>query len=468
VSICIFLGPSLSITQAQSVLADAVYLPPVQQGDVYQAVLQHRPHALGIIDGYFQQVPSVWHKEILWAMQQGIHVFGSASMGALRAAELAAFGMQGVGKVFAAYRDGVFAPYHDDVFEDDDEVAVVHGPAETGYIAISEALVNIRATLAAAAAAEVITAAERNALAALTKQLFYPRRSYQKLLQLAAEQTLTADRLQALAAWLPAGQINLKRDDALAMLTAIGELDGQTKQVDYHFAHTTMWENLANSLNKRTFAYAAADERHWQTAVLDELRLQGYEAYQHIRHAALLRWLLLEGGNRPQTDVNEEHQRRTLDRFRRQNKLLNRAALQRWMSDNDLSPEAFSELLRDSSQQLQYEQVIDDALLQPHMIACLQIQQMYPPLAGRARHKFEILPNREAEPLLDDYTCFKLLNWYFGNRRQRSKPEDVDTYASELGYKQSAEFYRVLLGEYMYCNKTEQNTAEDDHDGSQN
>ena len=47
--------------------------------------IAHRPRAIGIIDGYFQQVPSVWHKEILWAMAQGVHVFGSASMGALRA-----------------------------------------------------------------------------------------------------------------------------------------------------------------------------------------------------------------------------------------------------------------------------------------------------------------------------------------------------------------------------------------------
>ena len=65
-----------------------------------------RPRAVGIIDGYFQQVPSVWHKEILWAMAQGVHVFGSASMGALRAAELAPFGMRGVGLIFEAYRDG--------------------------------------------------------------------------------------------------------------------------------------------------------------------------------------------------------------------------------------------------------------------------------------------------------------------------------------------------------------------------
>ena len=61
-----------------------------------------RPAVIGIIDGYFEIVPTVWHKEILWAMAQGIHVFGAASIGALRAAELDAFGMRGIGRIYEA------------------------------------------------------------------------------------------------------------------------------------------------------------------------------------------------------------------------------------------------------------------------------------------------------------------------------------------------------------------------------
>jgi hypothetical protein len=65
---------------------------------LYRAALAH-PAAIGVIDGYFEVVPTVWHKEILWAMAQGIHVFGAASIGALRAAELDSFGMRGVGRL---------------------------------------------------------------------------------------------------------------------------------------------------------------------------------------------------------------------------------------------------------------------------------------------------------------------------------------------------------------------------------
>src|SRR6185295_3890747 len=95
VTVVLFTGPTLSPREACQRL-EAVCLPPAAQGDVYRASLR-RPFAIGIIDGYFERVPAVWHKEILWAMSEGIHVFGSASMGALRAAELALFGMIGVG-----------------------------------------------------------------------------------------------------------------------------------------------------------------------------------------------------------------------------------------------------------------------------------------------------------------------------------------------------------------------------------
>src|SRR5215510_3414244 len=162
-SVCVFTGPTISPKEA-SVELKAVYLPPASEGDVYRVALK-KPKAIGIIDGYFQSVPTVRHKEILWAMSRGIHVFGSASMGALRAAELAAFGMEGVGTVFELYRDGVL--------EDDDEVAIAHGPAETGFVAASEAMVNIRQTLRRAELLGVISASLGAALEKIAKDLFY-------------------------------------------------------------------------------------------------------------------------------------------------------------------------------------------------------------------------------------------------------------------------------------------------------
>lgn len=63
-------------------------------GDITRAASE-RPAVIGVIDGVFEVVPTVWHKEILWVMARGVPVYGAASIGAQRAAELAPFGMRG-------------------------------------------------------------------------------------------------------------------------------------------------------------------------------------------------------------------------------------------------------------------------------------------------------------------------------------------------------------------------------------
>lgn len=233
--IYVFVGPTLSAGEARKEL-DAVYLPPAAQGDVYRAA-RERPEAIGLIDGYFERVPAVWHKELLWAMAEGVHVYGSASMGALRAAELAPFGMKGFGATFEAF-------LHGDL-EDDDEVAVMHASADEGYRPLSEAMVNIRATLASAERTAVLGTATRMALERLAKGLHYPERDYPTLLALARREGLPAAELERFRVWLPRGRVNQKREDALAMLRGMREELARhpgPKKVSYCFSRTDAWE----------------------------------------------------------------------------------------------------------------------------------------------------------------------------------------------------------------------------------
>jgi hypothetical protein len=242
-TVYIFTGPTLSAEEGKQEL-DAIYLPPAAQGDVYLAA-REQPIAIGIVDGYFERVPSVAHKEVLWAMAQGVHVFGCSSMGALRAAELAAFGMEGVGEIYQAFAGGLLKA--------DDEVAVTHAAAEDGYRALSEAMVNIRATLAAAAAAGVISTATEAALETTARSLFYPDRCYPIILARAREAGVDTDELTALAAFLPAGRVDRKRADAVAMLRTMREwLSGapEPKRVRYHFEHTDAWEHIRATVTR--------------------------------------------------------------------------------------------------------------------------------------------------------------------------------------------------------------------------
>jgi hypothetical protein len=234
----VFAGPTISPAEVRAEL-EAVYLPPAAEGDVYRAALK-RPQAIGIIDGYFQSVPTVRHKEILWAMSRGIHLFGSSSIGALRAAELAVFGMEGVGTIFELYRDGVL--------EDDDEVAIAHGPAETGFRAASEAMVNIRQTLQKAELIEIISTKSRTILEGIGKKLFYPDRNYELLLRFAADHGIPETELARFRKWLPEGRVNQKREDALTMLRLMRRRIAEgldPKAVSYSFQDTVMWESAS-------------------------------------------------------------------------------------------------------------------------------------------------------------------------------------------------------------------------------
>ena len=198
----VFLGPTLAHDEARTVL-DAEFLPPAAHGDVLRAAFR-RPQAIGIVDGVFEHVPAVWHKEILFALSEGIHVYGAASMGALRAAELDRFGMRGIGEVYRAYADGVL--------EDDDEVAVAHAGAEDGFQAMSDPMVDIRATLNAAVSNGIASEQTAATIVAQIKATFYPRR-----LLLGALNSHDDDHLR-LREWLPDGWVRRKRDDALALL----------------------------------------------------------------------------------------------------------------------------------------------------------------------------------------------------------------------------------------------------------
>lgn len=246
----VFLGPTLPPEMARRI-CDAVFLPPARRGDLMAAIERFRPRTIALIDGYFEQVPAVWHKEILFALAQGIEVAGAASMGALRAAELRSFGMRGVGRIFEAYATGRFAPFTDP-FEDDDEVAVVHAPIELGYAA-SDAMVDIRATLAAAAGASVIGTDDAQAIAGIAKALFYKDRHYAAVLEAAAGGGIEARTLASLKAWLAHGSVAQKQLDAEALLRQLAEGGLAAAPPAFRFERTLLWENALLS-EKRQLA----------------------------------------------------------------------------------------------------------------------------------------------------------------------------------------------------------------------
>src|SRR5262249_36891968 len=142
-------GPTISAAEIRAVVPNAEVVPPISFGEALSYGLQPGDTLL-IVDGLLFPQPPVRHKELLSLMADGIRVMCSSSVGALRAAELHHFGMEGYGWVFRAYRDGILHAV--------DEVAMVHGASDDQYPVIVDALVNMRHTVAKAVRAGVLPA----------------------------------------------------------------------------------------------------------------------------------------------------------------------------------------------------------------------------------------------------------------------------------------------------------------------
>jgi hypothetical protein len=212
--IVVFLGPSLAVDEARTMLP-ARYLGPARCGDVLRA-RRLSPRAIAIVDGVFARTAAIWHKEILLALEDGISVFGASSMGALRAAELVPFGMVGIGRIFEAYRDGLYT--------DDDEVALLHGPAESAYRELSEAMVNIRATVAHAVSAGVICPDSAARVIDCAKGTFYQVRSLGAAIEGAWAGDPHAEEPTRFRTFIAnGGYVNQKRLDAVELLTRLAE-----------------------------------------------------------------------------------------------------------------------------------------------------------------------------------------------------------------------------------------------------
>ena len=217
-SIIVFLGPSLDLKTARSILSDADYRPPASRGDIEKAAAG-KPDIICLIDGVFFEQCSVGHREILGALNKGILFFGASSMGALRASEMEVFGMKGVGRVYALYKEGIV--------ESDDEVAIVCDPFSNQPL--SEALINIRATLQKAEIENILTKEESEKLLQTAAEFYYPERTYDFLIETARKNNVVNDSsLQVFEEWIQnENAADIKKEDAIAVLRVVKETAGK-------------------------------------------------------------------------------------------------------------------------------------------------------------------------------------------------------------------------------------------------
>jgi hypothetical protein len=320
--IAVFLGPSLDLATAQSILP-ANYYPPVRMGDIYR-LLTTGVHLIVIIDGVFHASAPVWPREILAALQAGITVIGASSMGALRAVELAPYGMIGYGTVFQWYAQGRIAG--------DDEVALLHARADQGYCGVSEALVNMRYNLERACQAGILSCDACADLLAWLKGLFYGHRTYDALLASPPFARLPQAMQQALRTFLLTHCEDLKRQDAVQTLTLCATAGEQLGALAHVSRTPEPRLERPVEIFRRGALTATGHLRPLYDLVL--LAAQDREAMRHIvagagRRFFLLQWMEL-CGVRPPVSAREAFYTQWCQRYVR-------GELHDWLAANGLT-----------------------------------------------------------------------------------------------------------------------------------
>jgi hypothetical protein len=102
-------------------------------------------------------------------------------------------------------------------------VALLHGTNPSGYVGVTEALFNIRATLESARQNNIITRNTFDCILTVAKNLHYRERLWQRILRLAYEEEIDRVQITALEQWLedPDNKLDVKRRDAILLLKNI-------------------------------------------------------------------------------------------------------------------------------------------------------------------------------------------------------------------------------------------------------
>ncbi|ESY82230.1 hypothetical protein X740_05570 [Mesorhizobium sp. LNHC221B00] len=421
----VFCGPSVKAEDVAG-YEGFEFRPPVRQGEFYAAA-RRSPRAIGIIDGYFDGQAAVLHKEILWALAHRIAVFGASSMGALRAAELHPFGMRGVGRIFEAYRDGELT--------DDDEVALIHGPPETGYIRLSEPMVNIRATLEMAVEARIIDQATGIRLATGAKARFYQLRTWRGLL----EDIGDPEQMQALSDWLRTGKVDRKRDDALELLSQMDAFirsGAKPESPNFHFERTENWHNAhwRSETLRNDEATTAEDE-----AILDELRLRG--DYAQVRRDSLLRLLARSEGD---AAPDRHAVKRAAREFRSRRGFMRQTDVIRWAGENGTDL-AGVELILEDNARIEALARDRDVALHQGMLDRLRELDLYSGYRGQALARQRWASTSAPVPRA------LLAVWYFEKCLGQAVPKDLSDHAASIGLVSVDKFYELLASDYTFA-----------------
>lgn len=210
----IFVGPSIARESLAQVLPEAEFRGPIERGDIEVLLREDTsPDVIGVVDGKFLHAMSISPKEILTALNKGVTVLGSSSMGALRAAELDTLGMIGIGTIYRWYAEGTI--------DSDDEVAITFDPESLR--ALCTPMVNFRASVDELVGQGSVTVEDGERIIEAAKSMYFPDRTHASVCDQLVFDGMESQRAEELFRLLE-GSIDRKAADALLLARRVREL----------------------------------------------------------------------------------------------------------------------------------------------------------------------------------------------------------------------------------------------------
>jgi len=447
-TVIVFAGPTIGADQLASAFEESgavlIVDPPAARGDVARAV-DRGADAIGVIDGFYEHQPSVHHKEILWAIEQGARVYGSSSMGAIRAAECAAFGMIGVGRIYEAFAAGDL---------DDDDVSIAHASAEDGYTPISEAMVNIRATLELAVSLAVVDEHTARLLDQVAKQRFYAEREWNGIETAAVQQGAPEVTVHGFRSWrVGHGTVDAKRRDAELLASRIVQDLGTGGPSPLVSFRTTVTAHFDRMLAEERSLGGSGSDALWRQPLLEELRLHP-GLFERVAHEAVRRGFARHVGQRSGATPEQASIDAASDRLRQRLGLFEPDELHRWLDQHQLTFDDYTLMVERELFTHLGDQMVPS--MDDHdLLDVVRLLGLAGRLGQRADAKVALLRGAGVEEAggagPTEVTVDEALEWFCSSRLREPVPEHaaaVEALAHRLGFTDTTGFLAALRREH--------------------
>lgn len=427
----------MALSEARKIHENAIYKPPAACGDIYKAAKHQGTKRIGLIDGVFHNTASVWHKEVLYALESGIAVFGSSSMGALRASELAVYGMIGLGDIYDQYVNGVLV--------DDDEVALLHGPESVGYAPITIPMINVREAVRLGLEQGKISSLHANGILSIAKSIYYGDRHINYLQKALADRLIPSNVINVFIEQLKNPESDLKYKDARKLLEYLSGREAAYKQNDGKaglLEHTKFWNDFVG-------IYEKLDQVE---ADVEEMFIHAYLTVKEIDrylNTALLYVLSSKQSNSFASLVTEDLISKSLKEIRYEKHLNTPKDLNEWLADLGFGVSELRQLVTD--------RLVRDLALQKHTnevkrktIWELEKDGRLLKLSKELKAKRSYIENNELKniSIKDTNVSYKEIELWYLDNYSASLPDKV-ALGYYLGYTSSRQILNEVLILYV-------------------